>query len=183
MLSLSWKWGLLIRTIWHLWWNTDGLYRFITCWHHCTEWGRWMKISWCGHCTIWDAVLYQTCFSSWTRPLCIYIVCIIIYYCDMPTPFILCSVLNWRTPSHYLFIRQQNKLFDCVHFSLQACITHILCACKMCAQLRDAHLRAGFIILSVLSNALWSPIIIWHHPTCIDLLLKTLKTADNRSLT
>ena len=29
--------------------------------------------------------------------------------------FILCSVLNWRTPSHYIFIRQENDLFDSAH--------------------------------------------------------------------
>ena len=53
---------------------------------------------------------------------------------------ILCSVLNWQSPSHYIFIRQQNNLFDRAHLLLQACITHILRACKMCAQSRDAHL-------------------------------------------
>ena len=43
--------------------------------------------------------------------------------------------------SHYIFIRQQNNLFDRAHLLLQAYITHILHMCKLCAQLRDAHLR------------------------------------------
>lgn len=53
---------------------------------------------------------------------------------------ILCSVLNWRSPSHYIFIRQHNNLFHRAHLLLQACITHIWCACKLCAQLRGEHL-------------------------------------------
>ena len=28
---------------------------------------------------------------------------------------ILCSLPNWRTPSHYIFIQQQNNLFNSVH--------------------------------------------------------------------
>ena len=56
---------------------------------------------------------------------------------------ILCSVLNWRTPSHYIFIRQlpaQQFIQPCA-LLLQAYITHIRFACKLCAQPRDAHSR------------------------------------------
>ena len=53
---------------------------------------------------------------------------------------ILCSVLNWRVSSHYIFIRQENNLFDRAHLLLQAYITLILHACIMCTQPRDAHL-------------------------------------------
>ena len=34
-----------------------------------------------------------------------------------------------------------NILFDRAHVLLQACTTHIRCACTLCAQPRDAHLR------------------------------------------
>ena len=42
------------------------------------------------------------------------------------TVTILCSVLNWWTPSYFIFIRQQNNLFNHANLLLQVCITLIL---------------------------------------------------------
>ena len=53
---------------------------------------------------------------------------------------IICSVLSWRTPSYYIFIRKENSLLDIAHLLLQACITPILRR-VLYAQPRDAHLR------------------------------------------
>ena len=33
----------------------------------------------------------------------------------MQVLYFVCSVLNWRSPSHYIFIHQQNNLFDRAH--------------------------------------------------------------------
>ena len=39
--------------------------------------------------------------------------------CTMWDSSILCSVLNWQSPLHYIFIRQQNNLFDRAHLLLR----------------------------------------------------------------
>ena len=39
---------------------------------------------------------------------------------------ILCSIPNWRSLSHYIFIREINNLFHCAHlFIVQECIMQI----------------------------------------------------------
>ena len=58
-------------------------------------------------------------YNAWYLHECLHLV--LILSCMEPT--ILCSVLNWRAPLHYTFIRQENNRANLL---LQVCITHII---------------------------------------------------------